>query len=108
MPPRPPAHVRPLPRAPSCRAVNEDGTPANIFSGVTDELLAVLITIERFWRPALINSVLPVCLVFLLGMFVFCTEETELATRLEIVVTLFLALTGEALGRGRGRMEGQP
>ena len=96
---------------------------------------------ERFWRPALINSVLPVVLVFCLAVFVFFTggqqlcvclvcpaagglkpvaadyrsdatrrhmltcadrcchrwapaEPTELATRLEMIVALFLALTG--------------
>lgn len=32
-------------------------------SGVNDQLIAVVLTIERFWRPALINSVLPVLLV---------------------------------------------
>lgn len=52
---------------------------------------------ERFWRPALINSVLPVILVYALAMFVFATDEADVTTRLEIIVTLFLALTGEAL-----------
>lgn len=41
--------------------------------GVTDQLVAVVVRIERFWRPALINSVLPVILVFFLAMFIFFT-----------------------------------
>lgn len=45
-------------------------------------------------KPSLINSVLPVVLIFLLGMFVFCIGERELASRLEVIVALFLALTG--------------
>ncbi|KAL4422476.1 hypothetical protein ABPG75_008673 [Micractinium tetrahymenae] len=88
----------PMPLAPvndnwTAGAVDRDGNPANVYSGVTDQLLAVLITIERFWKPSLINSVLPVVLVFLLGMFIFVCEEDDLTTRIEIVVTLFLALT---------------
>ncbi|KAI7836836.1 hypothetical protein COHA_009337 [Chlorella ohadii] len=88
----------PMPLAPadtnsSGGYTNADGRPANVYTGVTDQLLAVLIEVERFWRPALINSVLPVVLVFCLAVFVFFTEPTELATRLEMIVALFLALT---------------
>ena len=45
-------------------------------SGVSDQLLGVLITVQRFWKPSLINAVLPVVLVYALGMFVFFTGET--------------------------------
>lgn len=38
-------------------------------------------------------------LIFLLGMFVFFIGERELASRLEVIVALFLALTG-GLGVG--------
>ena len=48
--------------------VDEFGRPVNIYSGITDQLLAVVITVERFWKASLINSVLPVVLVFCLGM----------------------------------------
>ena len=41
--------------------------------GVGDEIIAVLVTVQRFWRPALINAVLPVILVFFLGMLMFIT-----------------------------------
>lgn len=48
--------------------VHVPGLPCHPRSGVTDQLVAVVLTIERFWRPALINSVLPVLLVaFLVG-----------------------------------------
>ncbi|PRW60468.1 ligand-gated ion channel [Chlorella sorokiniana] len=88
----------PMPLAPASTNssggyTNAYGQPANVYSGVNDQLLAVLIEVERFWRPALINSVLPVVLVFCLAVFVFFTEPTELATRLEMIVALFLALT---------------
>ena len=53
-------------------AVDELGLPTNIYSTVTDQLVAVVITIERFWKASLINAVLPVVLVFCLGMFLFC------------------------------------
>ena len=64
--------------------------------GVEDQILAVLLTVKRFWRPALINAVLPVILVFFLGMLIFFTDEGDLSIRLEVIVALFLALTGGA------------
>lgn len=73
--------------------VDESGNLLNVFNGVTDQHLAILITVERFWKPSLINAVLPVVLVFTLGLMTFFTSESSLDTRLEIVVTLFLALT---------------
>ncbi|KAI3429737.1 hypothetical protein D9Q98_010052 [Chlorella vulgaris] len=73
--------------------VGEDGEPVNVYTGIPDQLLAVNLRVERFWRSSLINAVLPVVLVFTLGMIVFFTDERSLETRLEIVVTLFLALT---------------
>ena len=93
-------------------------------SGVDQQMIAVMCTIERFWRPSFINAVLPVLLVAILGLFSFftsapfaaratsmcgcrfgrirsappalgCAGQRALDVRLEIVVTLFLALTGE-------------
>jgi hypothetical protein len=56
--------------------VDQYGRPVNVYSGITDQLVAVVITIERFWKASLINSVLPVVLVFCLGMFIFfCGEQ---------------------------------
>lgn len=40
----------------------------------------MLIEVERFWRPALINSVLPVVLVFCLAVFVFFTGREQLCS----------------------------
>ncbi|KAL4436069.1 hypothetical protein ABPG77_005517 [Micractinium sp. CCAP 211/92] len=85
----------PMPLAPANGSVvgRADGLPANVFTGVPDQMVAVVITIDRFWKSSLINSVLPVVLIFLLGMFVFFIGERELASRLEVIVALFLALT---------------
>lgn len=44
--------------------------------GIPDQLLAVNLRVERFWRSSLINAVLPVVLVFTLGMIVFFTGKT--------------------------------
>lgn len=44
-------------------------------------------------RYQLLNSVLPVVLCALLGFIIFFLEMSELASRLEIIATLFLALT---------------
>ncbi|KAL4419295.1 hypothetical protein ABPG77_001627 [Micractinium sp. CCAP 211/92] len=78
----------PLPMAPG------PGNPnRGIFRGVQDQRIGILITIERFWKPSLVNTVLPVVLVFMLGMFLFFTDESHLDTRLEGVIALFLALT---------------
>ena len=82
----------------------DDKTQSVPCRGVEDEIIAVLVTVQRFWRPALINAVLPVVLVFFLGMLVFFTDENDLSTRLEVVVALFLALTGEAGQRPAGRL----
>ncbi len=57
-------------------------------------------------KSSLINSVLPVVLIFLLGMFVFFIGERELASRLEVIVALFLALTGGAGVGFDGRVGG--
>ena len=70
----------PMPLAPvntdwNAGDVDEFGRPVNVYSGITDQLVAVVITIERFWKASLINSVLPVVLVFCLGMFLFCCGE---------------------------------
>ena len=43
-------------------------------SGVNDQLLASYCAIERFWKPSLINAVLPVVLVFTLGLMTFFEE----------------------------------
>ncbi|PSC74223.1 senescence-specific cysteine protease SAG39-like isoform A [Micractinium conductrix] len=87
----------PMPLAPVTAqwvaGVAADGRPLNVFTGINDQHLVVLITVQRFWKPSLINNVLPVILVFFLALLIFACEESELATRLEIVVTLFLALT---------------
>lgn len=47
--------------------------------GVEDQLLGVYITVERFWKPSLINTVLPVILVFLLGLMIFFLSEAPVA-----------------------------
>ncbi|KAL4440540.1 hypothetical protein ABPG75_003541 [Micractinium tetrahymenae] len=78
----------PLPMAPS-----PDNTNRGLLQGVTDQRIGILITIERFWKPSLVNTVLPVVLVFMLGMFLFFTDESQLDIRLEGVIALFLALT---------------
>ena len=96
-----------LERAPFC--ASHDGSHdmtlllwgCEVCRGVEDQILAVLLTVKRFWRPALINAVLPVILVFFLGMLIFFTDEGDLSIRLEVIVALFLALTGEA---GHGAM----
>lgn len=36
-----------------------------------DQILGIFITVERFWKPSLINVVLPVLLVWMLGMAIF-------------------------------------
>ena len=54
--------------------------PPSCHSGVTDQHLAILITVERFWKPSLINAVLPVVLVFTLGLMTFFTSECSGST----------------------------
>lgn len=49
--------------------------------GVTEQLLGVYITVERFWKPSLINAVLPVILVFLLGLMIFFLSEPAGSSR---------------------------
>lgn len=113
----PPPHLR-RPK----QANGSVSQPPNVYNGVNDKMLAILITIERFYRPAIINAILPVALVFCLGeieslfclqepgyrfvfsvpfislpptaaMLTFFADERELLARLEVTVTLFLALT---------------
>lgn len=78
----------PLPMAPG-----PNNTNRGLLQGVLDQRIGILITIERFWKPSLVNTVLPVVLVFMLGMFLFFTDESHLDVRLEGVIALFLALT---------------
>ena len=58
--------------------------------GVEDEILAVLVTVQRFWRPALINAVLPVILVFFLGMLIFITGRALQHCRVPVCATLLV------------------
>ena len=46
-------------------------TAANILKDVPDQRFAVLIQINRFWRPSVLNCVLPVVLVAILSLFIF-------------------------------------
>ncbi|KAL4451548.1 hypothetical protein ABPG75_007210 [Micractinium tetrahymenae] len=55
-------------------------------------MVAVKIRITRFWRYETLNTVLPVLLLGLLSFLVFFMERKELATRLGVIVTLFLAM----------------
>ncbi|PRW57913.1 ligand-gated ion channel [Chlorella sorokiniana] len=84
------------PRDPNpLKPLAQQGASANAggYRDTTDQILGVFITVERFWKPSLINVVLPILLVFMLGMAVFVIDKSRLDIRLEVVVALFLSLT---------------
>lgn len=55
--------------------------------------LVMVITVTRFWQWNLVTGVLPVVICLVLGLLVFFMDASDLAGRLSVVVTLFLALT---------------
>lgn len=55
-------------------------------------VVSVKLRITRFWSYHMLNTVLPVLLLGLLSFVVFFLERSDLASRLGIVVTLFLAM----------------
>ena len=67
-------------------ALNEFGKPLNVYSGVNDQLLVLMITVRRFWTASIINSVLPVVLVFCLGMFIFCCGEHGVCASCQVCI----------------------
>ncbi|GAB4822985.1 hypothetical protein N2152v2_010031 [Parachlorella kessleri] len=97
-----PAPLNPAPGTFNCSGTwaddeesSQNGEPqlCNVYSGSQEQIFAVYIEIQRFWRYYLLNSVLPVILCAVLASIIFFLDITDLAPRLEVTVTLFLSLT---------------
>ncbi|KAI3424750.1 hypothetical protein D9Q98_008139 [Chlorella vulgaris] len=72
------------------------GAPANRLLREADPIVAIYLTVKRFGRSGWMDGILPVLVVYLLGLFVFVLDfedEAHLYNRLQLVVTLFLSLT---------------
>ncbi|EFN53057.1 hypothetical protein CHLNCDRAFT_137328 [Chlorella variabilis] len=71
------------------------GAAANLLLRQDDDIGGVFITVKRFGRSSWMDGILPVLVVFVLGLFIFVLDfedETHLYNRLQLVVTLFLTL----------------
>lgn len=58
----------------------------------TPTVLFIFVTVSRHWKFHLLNTILPVAMLGWLSFVVFVLPRRELATRLGVIVTLFLAL----------------